>query len=728
MSNLGSYGSSDYENPQQQSDQQSSLIAPDDPHGQALLQIDQLIHSPNLQDHDLAMKMIIGMMSKGVSVSQFFAFVVQQVASNDAVSRQLAYVYLNHYAEEDPETAILSINTFQRSLSDSDPLVRASALKVMSSIRSKEILPAIQSAVNQVIGDPSPYVKKAAAFAMIKASEMEPQEITNYLPLIGYLLGDSSPIAFSGAIAAYTALSPDNIDLLHPHFRSICENITKLDEYAQVFTLRALTVYSRYCFKNPELEENDGGDANFWDESGSKDQFSADQLLLIHAAKLLLSSPNSAVVLAAVALLFYTAPSSHISSVARPLVRLLYEGPTTAQVALTTILTVATVYNHIFVPHINHFFIRKGDPPDVKQLKLRVLALLATPSNASMVLNELSGYTGSQDIEFAATAVKTMGKTSMCNPIIIPQCLGSLLRLMNRAEGSVLSEVVLVIAHILRKKRGTDDEAQALRQLCRKFLVIKDEDARSAVLSIVGDMHETHPEFAPQLLRHVALYYLNEPSKVRLQALTLAAKLIACKADSQVPMYVLKIGERDSEFDIRDRARFLIALLNNTADDIKNNLKTLLFPERKTPQWFVSENQNANQEGTSLLDMNYSNAAQTIFEGASNQFQIGTSSHYFNHAFSGYEPLPDWAPEDELPDESVRAQVKVLPDGTKMTAIAGEDDKDALDINDWFNEGVAGGGEEDDYYSGSYSDYSYSYSNEEEDQQGGGDDPLGFFD
>ncbi|OHS98534.1 Adaptin N terminal region family protein [Tritrichomonas foetus] len=703
MSNLGSYGSADYESPQQQAEQQSALVSPDDPHAQALLQINQCIQSPHQQDHDMAMKMLLAMMSKGIEVSQFFAFVVQQVASNDAVSRQLAYVYLNHYAEEDPDTAILSINTFQRSLSDSDPLVRASALKVMSSIRSKEILPAIQSAVNQVIGDPSPYVKKAAAFAMIKASEMEPQEIPNYLPLIGYLLGDSSPIAFSGAIAAYWALSPDNIDLLHPHFRSICENITKLDEYAQVFTLRSLTVYSRYCFKNPELEENNDADVNFWDETGNKDQFSADQLLLIHATKQLLSSPNSAVVMAAVSLLFNTAPSAHISTVARPLVRLLYDGPTSSQVALTTILTVANVYNHIFVPHINHFFVRKSEPTSVKQLKLRVLALLATPSNASMVLNELSGYTGSPDIDFAATAVKTMGKTSMCNPIIIPQCLGSLLRLMNRAEGTVLSEVVLVIAHILRQKRGTDDEAQALRQLCRKFLVIKDADARAAVLSIVGDMHETHPEFAPQLLRHIALYYLNEPAKVRLQALTLAAKLIACGIDSQVPNYVLKIGERDSEFDIRDRARFLLALLKNTADDIRHHLKQLLFPVRQNPLW--------------------SNAADGI---ASNQFQIGTFSHYFNRAFSGYEPLPDWAPEDELPDESVRAQVKVLPDGTKMTSLAGDDD-DTLDINDWFNQKDDNDGEEDasDYYSDKYSSYSYSYSEEE---QAAADDAFGFFD
>ena len=38
--------------------------------------------------------------------------------------------------------------------------------------------------------------------------------------------------AFSGAIAAYWSLCPDNIDLLHPHFRRMCRDITKYDEYA----------------------------------------------------------------------------------------------------------------------------------------------------------------------------------------------------------------------------------------------------------------------------------------------------------------------------------------------------------------------------------------------------------------------------------------------------------------------------------------------------------------
>ncbi|KAH0788093.1 Adaptin N terminal region family protein [Histomonas meleagridis] len=705
MSNLGSYGSQDYQSPDATLNPQTPIIAGNDPHAQAAQQAQQLFLSPKSEDHTLAMKMLLAMMSKGYDASEFSPFVVQQVASQDAVSRQLAYVYLNHYAAESPETSILSINTFQRSLTDSDPIVRALAIKVMSSIRSKEILPAIQNAVVQVIGDPSPYVKKAAAYAMIKASEMEPNEIPTYIPLIERLLGDSSPIAFSGAIAAYWSLCPDNIELLHPYFKSICQNIKKLDEWSQMITLRALTTYSRYCFRNPDLEDNDEDVSAFWLDTETKEIISPDHLLLIHSAKQLLNSPNPAVVMAAVSLLFYTAPSAHISSVARPLVRLLYEGPTVAQIALSTILTIASVHNYIFVPHINHFFVKQNDSSAVKQLKLRVLSLLASPSNAEMVLNELSLYTGSSDIEFAATAVRTMGKTSMCSDAIIPQCLTSLIKLMSRAEGKVLSEVVLVIAHILRKKRGTEDETEALHQLCRKFLIIKEPRARAAVLSIVGDMYDTHPEFAPQLLRHVANNFLEELGPVKLQALTLSAKLISSGIDSKVPLYVLKIGERDSEYDVRDRAKFLLALISNSSSEIKDNLKNLLFPKRLPPQW-------------------------TNIDNGCSEFQIGTFSHYFNRAVGDYEPLPDWAPESELPDESVRAQAKVLPDGTAVSAIGGDEDDVNIDLDDWFTQKDDGDdgdeyGSEYSYSEEDYGDYSYE---EEEPEANQANDSFGFFD
>ena len=669
MSNLGSVGSTQFEEKKEETNssvpQVDNLVAL---HEQSLANASAALASPHVSERTNGLKMLLAMMSKGYDVSEFAPMVVQEVASQDPIGRQLAYVYLNHYADDALDSIVLAVNTFQRSLTDSDPLCRALAIKVMSSIRSREVLPAVKDAVQQVAGDASPYVKKAAAFAIIKAAELseDESETEEYLPILERFLNDDSPITFSGAIAAYWSLCPDNIELLHPRFRWICQNMGKLDPWAQVFTLRSLTVYARYCFKNPTQEgEEDESNVAFWDESAQKETMSADLILLLSATKKLLMSPNPSVVLAAVSLLFYCGPASQISCVTKPLIRLLYDSQITAQIALTTIITIASVHQQIFLPHINHFFIRRKDLIAVKKLKLRILSMLASPENADQILAELSMYTGSSDVEFASEAVKTMGKTAMSNDDIIPSCLVYLLKLMGRAEGEILAEVVLVIAHILRKNRGTDDETHALKQLCRKFLVIKDPQARAAVLSIVGDMHKIHPEFAPQLLKIIAKHFTEEPAEVRLQALTLSAKLISFGTESKVPLYVLKLGERDQEYDVRDRARFLCALIETKAPEIASKLQGLLFPERSAPNWSVNDN-----FGT--------------------EFQIGTLSHFFNRELDGYEGLPDWAPEDEIPDESVRyskAQASISQsyqdneDGEQK-----DDGKEVNDLNSFFSD------------------------------------------
>ena len=707
MSNLGAVGSADFENPpeaEEVKDNSGSPLTLEDQKQQTLDQIGKLIVSSKIPDRTKAMKMLIAMMSKGHDLQDFAPFVVQQVASSDPTCRQLAYIFLNHYASECLETVLLSINTFQRSLTDNDPIIRAMAVKMISSVPQQDIIPEIQSAVEQVIGDPSPYVKKAAAFAIIKAAELDPNLIENYLPFIDRLMGETNPIAFSGAITAYWSICPENIEFIHPRFKFICQNIQKFDEFAQVFTLRALTVYTRLCFKNPADEEIEESDTAFWDESPDKENISPDHLLIISAAKRCLNSPNPAVVLAAVSYLYYCAPLQHLNVVARPLVRLLYESPLTAQISLTTILTIANGHAHVFVPHLNHFYVRKNDNASIRNLKLRVLTVLASPSNADMILAELSLYCGSTNLEFAALAVKTIGKTAMINQSIIPQSLVTLLKLMNRAEGPVLAEVVLVIATILRLKRGTDDEAQALRHICRKFINIKDPAARAAVLSIVGDMHETHPEFAPQLLRYIAQNFDEEPPEVHLQCLTLAAKLIACGTESKVPMYLLKISERNNEFDVRDRARFLLSLVESKSTKIASNLKELLFPERQQPKWTAVDNNNV--------------------------YQIGTFSHFYEKEITGYDPMIDWAPEDELPEESVRQPVRKLPDGTIVPVSTEVDEEQNLDINTFFNDSEEYEEEEEEGLDliGNADDENVEYYEYEEDEQEPKNEYENFFD
>ena len=92
------------------------------------------------------------MISKGRNVSEFFAQVVKNVASNNLEIRKLVYIYLLSHAEQEPDLALLSINTFQKHLTDPNPLIRAMAPRVLSGAKVP------------MIG----YVRKVAALAIPK--------------------------------------------------------------------------------------------------------------------------------------------------------------------------------------------------------------------------------------------------------------------------------------------------------------------------------------------------------------------------------------------------------------------------------------------------------------------------------------------------------------------------------------------------------------------------------
>lgn len=111
-------------------------------------------------------------------MSSLFPTVVKNVISKNVELKKLVYMFLVHYAELEPDSALLAINSFQKDLGNSNQYIRgifsslklnsASALRVMSSIRVKIIVQLIVLAIEKCVKDSSPYVRKTAAHAISK--------------------------------------------------------------------------------------------------------------------------------------------------------------------------------------------------------------------------------------------------------------------------------------------------------------------------------------------------------------------------------------------------------------------------------------------------------------------------------------------------------------------------------------------------------------------------------
>lgn len=84
------------------------------------------------------------------------------------------FLFLELYRR--PNEALLSINCFQKDLGDTNPLVRACALRTMAGIRLHVIAPIVLVAVGKCARDPSVYVRKCAASALPKLHDLRIQE------------------------------------------------------------------------------------------------------------------------------------------------------------------------------------------------------------------------------------------------------------------------------------------------------------------------------------------------------------------------------------------------------------------------------------------------------------------------------------------------------------------------------------------------------------------------
>lgn len=111
------------------------------------------------------------LMSRGTDVSSYFTSVIQLIASPNLEIKKLVYIYLLRYAESNPDLALMSINTIQKSLTDKNQIVRAMALRVMSGIRVPLISGLVIIGIQRCVTDLSFFVRKTAAIAIIKCYE-----------------------------------------------------------------------------------------------------------------------------------------------------------------------------------------------------------------------------------------------------------------------------------------------------------------------------------------------------------------------------------------------------------------------------------------------------------------------------------------------------------------------------------------------------------------------------
>ncbi|XP_070163648.1 AP-3 complex subunit beta-2 isoform X2 [Polyergus mexicanus] len=585
-----------------------------------------------------AMKRIIGMVAKGRDASELFPAVVKNVVSKNIEVKKLVYVYLVRYAEDQQDLALLSISTFQRALKDPNQLIRASALRVLSSIRVSMIVPIVMLAIKDSASDMSPYVRKTAAHAIPKLYSLDPEQKEELISVLEKLLSDKTTLVVGSAVMAFEEVCPERIDLIHKNYRKLCNLLVDVDEWGQVVIVNMLTRYARTQFVDPNTDNLDEDENRpFYDSDSDssntkklKFTLDPDHRLLLRNTKPLLQSRNASVVMAVAQLYHHAAPRSEVMTAAKALIRLLRCHREVQSIVLHCIASISITRKGMFEPFLKSFFVRTSDPTHIKLLKLDILTNLATETSIGVILREFQTYISSSDKEFVGASIQAIGRCASNIKEVTDTCLNGLVSLLSNRDEAIVAESVVVIKKLLQTQ--PNEHKDIIGHMAKLMDFITVPQARASILWLLGEYSDRVPKIAPDVLRKMAKSFVNEQDIVKLQTLNLAVKL-CLNNPVQTKLfcrYVFQLAKYDQNYDIRDRARFLRHFI---FEDEGNEMKKL--------SQFAKRIFLAPKPAPTLTSR---------FKDS--EYQLGTLSHYLDMPCAGYRPLPPFP--EITQDPSVR--------------------------------------------------------------------------
>ncbi|CAB4054185.1 AP3B [Lepeophtheirus salmonis] len=468
-----------------------------------------------------AMKRIIAIMARGGgggSTKELFPSVVKNVVSKNVEVKKLVYVYLTRYAEEMPDLALLSISAFQRSLKDPNQLIRASALRVLSSIRVSVVVPIVICALKEASVDMSPFVRKTAAHAIPKVVSLDSETKNELIDVIEKLLGDKTTLVVGSAVMAFSEVCPDR-----GHYMETAKIIKGF------------------------YDEEDGDSTSSSDEEDTNrnktiPKMDSDHRMLLRSAKPLLQSRNAAVVMSAAQLYFHCAPRPEIQIVSKALIRLLRSHKEVQSIVLNSIATMTSekvgTVNSMFESYLRNFFVRGSDPTHIKILKLEIITNLATEGNIGIILREFQTYITSQDKVCVGATIQAIGRCASSISDVTDTCLSGLVYLLSNRDQSVVAESVVVIKKLLQTQAG--DHKEIIIQMAKLLDTISIPSARGAILWVIGEYSTRVTNVAPDVLKKTVKLVITNPKQTKV-----------------IAQYIFNLAKYDANYDVRDRARFL---------------------------------------------------------------------------------------------------------------------------------------------------------------------------
>ena len=465
-----------------------------------------------------AAKRCIAIMRQGENVSSLFSSMLRCVKTEDIELKKMAYLYLVTYSSQEPEQAIMAVNTFIQDSQDGNPLIRALAVRTMCRIRLQSVAEYMVIPLKKTLSDADPYVRKTAAFGVSKLYDVIPESVENagLFDDLLTLLQDENPMVVANAAAAIFEINDHRstpiFTLNAKTITPILSATTSSTEWCQTILYDAL---SRYV---PQSQE----DADF----------------LIERMVPFLKHRNPAVVIGAFRCIYMWMQYSQkgeqelFPEILPPFITLVSASdPEIQYVVLRTLSLFVQKYPKAISKEIRIFFCKYNDPSYVKMEKLDIIVTICVASNAQLVLDELFEYCNSVDVAFVRKSIRSIGQIAMRIEAAARRCVDILVQLVGGKADYAVEESIIVMCDILRKFPGAFDSV--LGNICQNLEQVKEPRAKAAAIWILGEycdliegvdvlldpyidtFHDEEPQVQLQILSAFVKAYIFQPDETR---------------------------------------------------------------------------------------------------------------------------------------------------------------------------------------------------------------------
>ncbi|XP_071306474.1 AP-4 complex subunit beta-1 isoform X2 [Agelaius tricolor] len=452
---------------------------------------------------------VIRLMAQGADVSGLFPEMVKAGAVPDVVQKKLVSFYVRAQAPQQPQLALLAVNSLLKDCAHPSPAVRGLALRTMCGLRMPGIQEYLQQPLVNGLRDKASYVRRAAVLGCAKMVKMQGDcEVDGALVNELYsLLRDQDPIVVVNCLRALEEIlkKEGGVVINKPIAHHLLNRMPDLDQWGQS---EVLTFLLRY---KPRSEDE------LFDILNLLDGY--------------LKSSSPSVVMAATKL-FLVLAREYPDVQADVLVRV--KGPLLSactsesrELCFTALCHVRQILRSLpghFSSHYKKFFCSYSEPHYIKCQKMEVLCELVNDENVQQVLEELKGYCTDVSAELAQGAIFAIANIART---YTEQCVGILTELLGLQQEHITSAVVRAFRDLAWLcPQCTDAVCQALPG-CED--TIQDSEGKQALIWLLGTHGEKIPN-APYVLEDFVENVRSESfPAVKMELLTALLRLFLAR-------------------------------------------------------------------------------------------------------------------------------------------------------------------------------------------------------